>query len=795
MGHLLAEGGEITVQVDQPGIRISPMLYGLMTEEINHSYDGGLYAEVVQNRALKDSSTAPVHWDLVKSDAAEATLSLDVNDTIPDTALSNSLELNVAKIAPGGRAGIANGGFWGIPVRPNTTYQGSLYAKGNGPLDVDLESVDGKQVYAQASTVPLQPSWQHIFFTLKTGEIPASITNRLVLSTKQAGQFCMTQVSLFPPTYKSRPNGNRIDLMQLLAGLQPAFLRLPGGNYLEGGTIKDRFAWEKTVGPLEIRPGHQGPWGYRSSDGMGLLEFLEWCEDLHMEPVLAVYAGFSLGGEHVSPGRDLDPFVTEALEEIDYVMGDETTAGGKKRIRDGHPAPFPLHYVEIGNEDGFDRSGSYDQRFTQFQEAIKSAHPELQLIATAGVLSVVPDVMDDHYYRTSRAMAADSHHYDSYSRSGPKIFVGEWASVEGNPTPNMKAALGDAAWLTGLERNSDLVVMESYAPLLVNVNPGAAQWGTNLIGFDAMTSFGSPSYYVQKMFRENRGDRALPVKIVQPTQPPAPPPPSLPGQIGLGTWATSAEFKDITVTHNGEVLYQSDPTKGMASWNLKGGEWKAVDGVFRQSNSLGANLGAVTGDTHWTDYTYHVSAKKIAGNEGFLIRFHYWNGGNQTWLNVGGWRNSFIGLERTQDGEKFPIGDRVPFTVEANRWYDIDIELQGNKIRCSVDGEELIEADEKALATPPALYSTASLDESTGETLLKLVNFSNSAEQTKINLVGSSQSEFSGTATVLTSTDLHAVNSVGEPTKVVPSVQPLNHLAPAFNYLLPANSVAVLRLK
>ncbi len=199
----------------------------------------------------------------------------------------------------------------------------------------------------------------------------------------------------------------------------------------------------------------------------------------------------------------------DALDEIQYLTGDTTTTWGAQRAADGHPNPFPLTYVEIGNEDFFDGSGSYDGRFSQFYDAIKAQYPGLQLIATAGVSSRTPDVYDDHYYRSPASFESDVHHYDNYSRTGTKIFVGEWASQEGSPTPDLNAALGDAAWLTGLEHDSDVVVMEAYAPLLVNINGNASQWGTNLIGYDALNSYGSPSYYVQAMFAASHGSAIL----------------------------------------------------------------------------------------------------------------------------------------------------------------------------------------------------------------------------------------------------------------------------------------------
>jgi alpha-N-arabinofuranosidase len=328
----------------------------------------------------------------------------------------------------------------------------------------------------------------------------------------------------------------RKDLMQMLVDLNPKFLRFPGGNYLEGDTLETRFDWKKTIGPVEGRHGHACPWGYRSSDGLGLLEFLEWCEDMHAEPVLAVYAGYSLKGMHVNPGEDLAPFVREALEEIEYVIGGTNTTWGGRRAKDGHPAPFPLRYVEIGNEDWFDKSKSYDARFAQFHEAIKAKYPRLKTISSNGydqpeasrVRKLRPDMMDEHYYRSADEFIRMSPGYArKYDRKEPEVFVGEWAAHETSfrpwdkrshaepATPNLKAAIGDAAFMAAMERNSDLIKMQCYAPLLVNVNSGARQWRPDLIGYDAISSFGSPSYYAFRMFSRSVGDEILPTESTE----------------------------------------------------------------------------------------------------------------------------------------------------------------------------------------------------------------------------------------------------------------------------------------
>ena len=341
--------------------------------------------------------------------------------------------------------------------------------------------------------------------------------------------------------------------MELMAELRPKFIRLPGGNYLEGSRFADRFNWKQMIGPADQRPGHMAPWGYRSSDGFGLPEYLLWCKQLGAEPVLGLFAGYVLNGDHFKAGSpEMALYTQEALEEIEYVSGPADSDWGKKRAADGFPEPFPLHYVEIGNEDWFDRSGSYDGRFTQMARAIRERYPHLKIIASAPVKSFKPDLYDDHFYRSASQLMRMATMYDPPTAAAPPLtfagggwngrqrdgiltFVGEWATQEGRPTPTLNAALADAAFVMGLEKNSDAVVMECYAPLFVNVNPAdtakgypkAWQWNTNLIGYDALRSFGSPSYYAQVMLAQNKGDVVLPLKL------------DVPGEASSSVFATA----------------------------------------------------------------------------------------------------------------------------------------------------------------------------------------------------------------------------------------------------------------
>ncbi len=526
----------VQIQADKVVAKMPPTFYGLMTEEINYSYEGGLYGELIRNRAFKADAIAeiikPADYDPATyypakfpanvspkfwSPVGNAVLSLDTNTPL-NAALNVSLKLDVSAAAKSSPAGVANAGYWGIPVRPNTTYQVSFFAKAtagfNGPLTVSIESADGKTVFARAEISGITGDWKQFTATLTTKHSKTSKENVFKLTTSAPGTLWLQQVSLFPPTYKNRPNGDRVDLSQILAEAGPKFLRFPGGNYVEGDYFNRRFDWKRMIGPTDQRPGHPSCWGYWSTDGFGLPEFLGWCQDLNMEPVLAVFAGYTLKHDYVPAGPQLEPYVQEALEEIEYVTGDASTQWGAQRVKDGYPEPFKLHYVEIGNEDWFDKSGSYDGRFAQFYDAIKAKYPQLQLISTADVKSRTADLNDEHYYRSEEEMESQSFMYDSRDRAvKTKIFVGEWATRVGSPTPNLAGALGDAAWMCCMERNADIVLMHCYAPLFVNVSDLGAgrsmQWKSDLIGYDVLNSYGSPSYYAQKLFSQHQGDEVL----------------------------------------------------------------------------------------------------------------------------------------------------------------------------------------------------------------------------------------------------------------------------------------------
>jgi alpha-L-arabinofuranosidase len=504
-------GVALTADVSRTTTSVNKTQFGDIVEDINHSVEGGLGANMVRNSTMKENGISD--WSAVTAGGGAGTVALDTTQPL-NSANGNSLKLSITANGRGQRVGVANDGFYGIGLAPSTRYTATFFAKSDGAfrggLTVDLESTAGV-VRAKATVHSVSSKWTKYTVTMTTDrDTPVSTDNRFVIAADGVGAgstLYFDVVTCQPPTYHD--SGLRSDLMTKLAATKPGFFRVPGGNYLEGNTLSTYFDWKKTVGPIESRPGHQNDaWGYWSTDQVGLKGYLDLAEQTGAQPLLAVFAGYTL--DHtVVPQDQLAPYVQDALDEIQYTIGGTNTTWGAKRAADGHPAPYDLHYVEIGNEDFFDGSGSYDKyRFPMFHDAIKAAYPQLQLVASTTVSSRQADVIDDHYYSGDTSYFTNSaHNYDGTSRNGPKHLVGEYATTNGtndNPTGTLAGAVSEAGFMTGMVRNADVVIGASYAPALADVHN--FQWPTNEIAFDAASSFGSPSYWVQHIFGNNTGD-------------------------------------------------------------------------------------------------------------------------------------------------------------------------------------------------------------------------------------------------------------------------------------------------
>ena len=373
--------------------------------------------------------------------------------------------------------------------------------------------------------------------------------------------------------------------------------------------------------------------------------------------------------------------------------------------------------------------------------------------------------------------------YDSYDRTGPKIFIGEYAVTQNAGKGNLRAAIGEAAFMTGMERNSDVVTLASYAPLLVNLNHRA--WNPDLINFDSANWYGLPGYFVQQMFSANRGDEVLPVTVASPMAEVE----KSRGQVGVGTWNTAAEFKDMKVTApDGTVLLQPDLSSGTNDWQKLGnGAWTVKDGAMRETAEK-ENVRALAGERSWTNYTFTLKARKISGREGFLILFHVASDDARNWWNIGGWENSTDGIEF---GETL---DRKPSHIETGRWYDIKLVVNGGNVKCYLDGKLVHDVEFEKAGSVRSLYACASHEDKTGDVIVKVVNAGTQPLETQLDLSGANNLTGKGTATVLTSASGVDENSLAEPTKVSPKSEPVEYSGTSLTRVFPGNSFTVLRL-
>ncbi|KAJ7665650.1 glycoside hydrolase [Mycena rosella] len=534
-GELLAPNALILTISANATHEIPATLYGYMWEDINQSGDGGLYAELLQNRAFQavipGTQNALTAWQPFNG----ARLSVTSKTSGVSSSIPNSLEVQIPKVVSG-PIGFENTGYWGIKVQSGWTYQGSFHAKAaafSGSITVSLKSTRGT-VFATQSITGITENWKKFTFEFQpsiSGDTDENVFNVVVDGKAAAGQtIFFGMFSLFPPTFRGRENGMRIDLAEALAATQPAIWRFPGGNNLEGASFETRWKWNATLGPLENRPGRVGDWGYPNTDGLGLLEYLNWVEDLGAEPILGVWDGISIANYSdlstwpVVPEADLQPYIDDVLNEIEFIVGDsETTEGGKLRASLGRTEPYALKFIEIGNEDQFQPESYAGYRWNAFVSAIGAKHPDFEFIATSlpsTALDPKYQRIDFHMYNSPSWFTTNAFMFDDYPRNGTKWFIGEYAVTSTNdtnalgdipsgrlPYPSLQGAVAEAAFMTGMERNSDVVFASAYAPSFQHIRN--YQWTPDILTYDASRLVKSTSYYVQQMFSTNKGTHVL----------------------------------------------------------------------------------------------------------------------------------------------------------------------------------------------------------------------------------------------------------------------------------------------
>jgi len=751
---------ELRVDLSQPGKIVGANQFGIFFEEINHAGDGGIYADLVRNGSFTEATTLDA-WSAVRSGSAKVNLFFE--SAMPLNAVkTRSLRIEVN--SPNGeRAGVANEGYWGIAAKKGDSYEFSMYARSatsfDGPVTVTLEGKDGT-VYGQTQITGLKAEWSRF-----TGSIHAAASDpaaRLAITANHSGTFWIDMVSLH--------SGNdifRADLLQKLKDLKPGFIRFPGGTYVQGNERETAFRWKNTIGDLASRPGHyDAPWSYWSNDNMGFHEYLLLCERLGAAPMYVTYAGmtwtpnskspFGVLQQHKIPVGDfpmdeMGPIVQDAVDAIEYANGPATSKWGAVRAKAGHPAPFGLKYVEIGNEDGF--NPLYIDRYMLIYKAIKARFPDVQILANerrGGFKDLPMDLIDEHIYTQPMGAIDMAKRLDARDRNGTRSALFEYAVQTSAGFGNMRAALGEAVMLSGVERNSDIMPMASYAPLLANVH--AINWRPDLIYFDGTSSFGTPSYYVQKMFADSRLATVVPVQVN----------------------ATDMKVKtDGTVSTEGydaEAQFQDEKTTG-------------------------------SGD----DYTYSVRARKTSGDGGLLIRFAKQdNGAYLAWylgvrhrantlLVWGGGGNQDVPAHQLETSFGGAIGPAVAGNIDTDRWYDVKIHVQGRHVECFLDDKEIQKADVPE-SLGPSVYGEAGRS-AAGEIVVRLVNISPASQNVSIDLAGANASHYSAVATYLTSSNLDDENSLSEPTRIAPIERQLPGVDSKFQYAVEGNSFTVIKLK
>jgi alpha-L-arabinofuranosidase len=771
----------ISVQADKPGHPVSPLLWGLFFEDINLAADGGLYPELVRNRSFEGSDGLRFWMFTPGTESGFGTKSAPA-PTIDETRPLNAFNRRSLHLRSGAGITLVNEGYWGMNFVAGEacTFRVAARASGDfkGAIQVRLCDATGAAI-ASGELSGFGPDWKQHSLTLTPSK--SDPRGRLQLVVSGGGSLFLDMISLLPEkTWKG--HGLREDLAEAMHALKPAFFRFPGGCWVEGEDIAGAYRWKNTIGDVASRTQLENLWEYNATQGLGYHEYLQLAEDLGAEPVFCINTG--MAHRESVPLDRMGPWVQDALDAIEYANGPVDSVWGSLRAKNGHPEPFNLRIVEIGNENG---GPDYAERWPLLANAIKAKYPDITLIANYWARGYpkepMPEIIDEHYYETPEGFMRRATHYDRYDRKGPKVFVGEYAATKRAGRGNLRAAIGEAAFMTGLERNSDVVTMAAYAPLFTNVHHRV--WNPDLINFDSAGWYGLPGYYVQQLFSLHAGDVTLPIQVSSDELPQEDPQ----GMIGVSTWNTQAEFKDIKVTApDGKILFQSDfKNQGTAGWTFMGsGEWSVHDGVLRQSAEK-QKIRAMIGDPSWKDCTIELKARKLAGREGFLVLFHLQHEEDRTGWNLGGWDNKYSAVVLADSD------DRKERSIETDRWYDVRVQLAGDEIRCWLDGE-LVHDFRRPHLTTRAIYASATRDNATGEIILKVVNTASGPTETTIDLAGLAQIPGRARAIVLTSEKPTDENSLAEPRKVSPQTEEVTLPGPRFTRSFPGNSLTVLRI-
>lgn len=790
----------ISIEFDNLTIPVNQDLYGLTIEEINHAIDGGLYAELIQNRSFEDGTPpfncpydpvgkvliTPNGWSIpfMRPDSLPgwrpfSSFSFLYPDTkeLINEKNRHSLLVSITASTETGKGGVIAEGYNGIPLSKGEKYNLSFYIKGASmmPKTISVMLMDSlgeralSEVY-QISTVYDWKKYKHTFTAADHAEKAI-----LAFTTDTSAIFWLDVVSLLPEqTWKGRQNGLRPELMELIAGLNPKFIRFPGGSFVEGYTAGTYPIWHETVGNIAERKHFWNIWSYGTTNGVGYHEYLQMCEDLNAEPIYVINSGVT--SQSRRPRYEditaMGKLVQDALDAIAYANQPADSTFGAMRAKHGHPEPFHLKYIEIGSEN---YGQEYTKRFELFKKAINETYPEVTVISSSYIKGKSRNEWaDTHFYSSEPFLMSNYNRYttDKYSRRLPSVFIGEFSLVERALSGSLQAAIGEACFLIGVENGQDVVKRLAYAPILgnsnymINRNPA--------ILYNGKKTVLSPSYHMLQIFWNNRGDEALKTEVKTYLKPQI-----SCGRVGIEVFDNSYEIRDANI--NNRLIFTG---------TVMSGEWQLDKGLLIPAANRWNCL--LTGDTIGYNYTFSANIRRTKGSG--HIQFRVRDNG------LRGEQNDYIGMTiglgtcdfyRQAGGVKDSLSAPVEFALQNNQWYSVKIACKDSRISCYVD-DKLIQDVE--LLPIPSIVSAAAWDKKNQQIILKVVNTTQHEEKTELNIKGVSIHNTVEITQLAGKSD--ARNTFDKPDLIVPETKEFSFtLGSNKIYHFPPNSITVMKLK
>lgn len=824
----------ISIKTNEVRFPVAQNLYGLFFEDINRSGDGGLYPEMLRNRTFEDSILpkrcrllpngldfeTPQGWrdqfnngeglrrwieDLEPTEvpgwySRNASIQLEYQDVLNE---KRKAALSVA-FKPCGI--LYNVGYHGIPAHKGDIYKGYFFIKSDTAckLDVFIASRDLQKVYGRSCILVTAGDYAKYEYTLSCDSTDFEAV--LSVSCAEAVKIRLGYSSLMPAeTFKG--HGLRKDLAEMLKNTSPKFFRFPGGCIVEGFTKETAMRFYNTIGPEWERPSHNLMWHYRTSNGLGYYEYLQLCEDLELEPLYVINCGLTCQGrrEELFEGAELERWIQEAKDAIDYAIAPSDTPMGRLRAAAGHPEPFRMTYVEIGNEN---IGPEYLERYRRFYDELKKCYPQIQFIANihVEVEGHPADIVDEHYYNTAEYFARQFHMFDEYDRSGPKIFVGEYAVTNGNDVGNLRSAIAESMFLMGIENNQDIISLTSYAPLFNHVS--YTSWTPDLIAYNNHASYGIPFYHALSMLAANRGEQVVTVNMDAPVGYE-----DLKGLTGIVTSGEGVKIRNMRcngteVSPSHDIVASLREEDGAyTAWETDNSALMCMPGLSVKEVLRDIKTYVAFGTESVRETVFEAELWLPDPQAKTSIAFWIHNntmlhnqdetrcGESKNWTPI--YTNRYVWSLENQEGYIDAITrsryswrgphKRLP-GLKYGTWMKIRLEAEHACIRCYIDGKLV---QEQPNVSFPVAAATATVAEDT--VILKIANIGESEDLITVSLDCEVEDDYE--VTVLAGEDSKMVNDFEHPQAVSPVKKAMHGTADNFVYSAPACSLSILKLK